>query len=83
MVRNCHRSSRLRPPTCPLQAGGLARIAATIGYSDQAHLTRETRDLSGHSPVALERALGALRDERASGTFKTGAQRAGGARGLS
>src|SRR5919109_505841 len=65
------------------QTGGLARIAATIGYSDQAHLTRETRDLSGHSPVTLERALGALKDERASGIFKTGAQGAGGARGLS
>jgi AraC-like DNA-binding protein len=65
------------------QEGGLARIAAAIGYSDQAHLTRETRDLSGHSPVGLERALGALKDERASGTFKTGAHGAGGARGLS
>jgi AraC-like DNA-binding protein len=65
------------------QTGGLARTAATIGYSDQAHLTRDTRDLSGHSPVSLERALGALKDERASGTFKTGAQGAGGARGLS
>jgi AraC-like DNA-binding protein len=32
------------------QTGGLARIAATIGYSHQGHLTRETRDLSGHSP---------------------------------
>ena len=65
------------------RTGGLARIAATIGYSDQAHLTRETRDLSGHSPVSLERALGALKDERASGIFKTGAQGTGGARGLS
>lgn len=65
------------------QTGGLARIAATSGYSDQAHLTRETRDLSGHSPVSVERALGALKDERSSGIFKTGAQGAGGARGLS
>jgi AraC-like DNA-binding protein len=65
------------------RTGGLARIAATIGYSDQAHLTRETRDLSGHSPASLERALGALKDERASGIFKTGAHGAGGARGLS
>ena len=61
----------------------LARIAAAIGYSDQAHLTRETGDLSGHSPVSLERALGALKDERASGTFKTGQRGRGGARGLS
>jgi AraC-like DNA-binding protein len=65
------------------QPGGLARIAAAIGYSDQAHLTRETRDLSGHSPVSLQRALGALKDERASGIFKTSAQAVGGARGLS
>jgi AraC-like DNA-binding protein len=65
------------------QTGGLARIAATLGYSDQAHLTRETRDLAGHSPVSLERALGALRDERASGIFKTGTNGTGGARGLS
>ena len=65
------------------QTGGLGRIAAAIGYSDQAHLTREARDLSGHSPVSLERALGALKDERASGIFKTGQRGRGGARGLS
>jgi AraC-like DNA-binding protein len=61
----------------------LARIAAAIGYSDQAHLTRETGDLSGHSPVSLERALGALKYERASGMLKTGQRGRGGARGLS
>lgn len=65
------------------QTGGLGWIAAAIGYSDQAHLTREARDLSGHSPVSLERALGALKDERASGIFKTGQRGRGGARGLS
>jgi AraC-like DNA-binding protein len=65
------------------QTGGLGRIAATLGYSDQAHLTREARDLSGHSPVTLERALGALKDERASGIWKTGQRGRGGARGLS
>jgi AraC-like DNA-binding protein len=65
------------------QTGGLGRIAAAIGYSDQAHLTREARDLSGHSPVSLERALGALKDERAAGTFETGQRGSGGARGLS
>lgn len=65
------------------QTGGLGRIAAAIGYSDQAHLTREARDLSGHSPVSIERALGALKDERASGIFKTGQRGRGGARGLS
>lgn len=36
-------------------AGGLARIAASTGYADQAHLTRECRELSGFSPVQLER----------------------------
>jgi AraC-like DNA-binding protein len=65
------------------QTGGLARIAAAIGYTDQAHLTRETRDLSGLSPVSLERALGALKDERASGIFKSGRRGSGGARGIS
>jgi AraC-like DNA-binding protein len=57
--------------------GGLARIAATLGYSDQAHLTRETRELSGHTPVSLERALGALKEEGASGIFKTGHRASG------
>jgi AraC-like DNA-binding protein len=65
------------------QTGGLARIAAAIGYSDQAHLTRETRDLSGHNPMSLERALGALKDDRASGIFKTGQRGSDGARGIS
>ncbi len=36
-------------------SGGLARIAASTGYADQAHLTRESRELSGLSPVQLER----------------------------
>jgi AraC-like DNA-binding protein len=36
-------------------AGGLARIAASTGYADQAHMTREARDLSGLSPLQLER----------------------------
>jgi len=34
-------------------ASGLAGIAAEAGYSDQAHLTRETRDLSGFTPSAM------------------------------
>jgi AraC-like DNA-binding protein len=54
------------------QASGLARIAPVIGYSDQAHLTRETREFSGLSPVLLERTLGALKAQGASGIFKTG-----------
>lgn len=39
-------------------AGGpdLARIAAEVGYADQAHLTRECTRLAGLSPAALMRA---------------------------
>jgi AraC-like DNA-binding protein len=32
---------------------GLARVAAEAGYADQAHLTRECRDLAGVPPAAL------------------------------
>ncbi len=32
---------------------GLAGIAAAAGYADQAHLTRECRDLAGMTPTAL------------------------------
>ena len=32
---------------------GLARAATTAGYSDQAHMTREVRRLSGWTPAAL------------------------------
>ena len=35
--------------------GGLAGIAASTGYADQAHLTRESRELAGRSPAQLER----------------------------
>jgi AraC-like DNA-binding protein len=31
----------------------LARLAADTGYADQAHLTRESRDLAGLPPGAL------------------------------
>lgn len=51
--------------------GGLARIAATIGYSDQSHLTRDCREFSGLCPLRLEAVLSALRDHGASGIFKT------------
>jgi AraC-like DNA-binding protein len=36
------------------RSGGLAQVAAATGYADQAHLTRETRRLSGFSPRRLE-----------------------------
>jgi methylphosphotriester-DNA--protein-cysteine methyltransferase len=35
----------------------LATVAVQLGYSDQAHLTRETRRLAGLPPTALARAL--------------------------
>jgi AraC-like DNA-binding protein len=54
------------------EADGLAGIAAAVGYSDQAHLTREARELSGLSPVRLADNLDTLRAGGASGIFKTG-----------
>jgi transcriptional regulator GlxA family with amidase domain len=33
--------------------GGLARLAADAGYSDQSHLVRESRRLAGVAPSAL------------------------------
>ena len=35
------------------RADGLAAAAAELGYADQAHLTREVRELSGLTPVEL------------------------------
>jgi AraC-like DNA-binding protein len=37
----------------------LASLAASAGYADQAHLTRECADLSGLTPAALARVRGA------------------------
>ena len=37
---------------------GLARIAAELGYADQAHLTRECRAISGSTPAVLAAASG-------------------------
>jgi AraC-like DNA-binding protein len=34
---------------------GLAAIAAAAGYADQAHLSRESRELSGRTPAQLKR----------------------------
>jgi AraC-like DNA-binding protein len=54
------------------EPSGLASIAIANGYADQAHLTREARELSGLSPAQLALALAALADVGASGCFKTG-----------
>jgi AraC-like DNA-binding protein len=35
--------------------GDLARIAAELGYADQAHMTRDCLQLSGHTPARLAR----------------------------
>jgi AraC-like DNA-binding protein len=46
------------------QAGhDLAVLAAQAGYADQAHLTRECRDLAGLTPAALARQRGPAADE--------------------
>jgi transcriptional regulator GlxA family with amidase domain len=36
---------------------GLARLAADLGFADQAHLTRTVREHVGHTPTALRRLL--------------------------
>jgi AraC-like DNA-binding protein len=41
------------------RAGGLARYAVAAGYADQAHLTRECRELSGFTPVQVVQSLAA------------------------
>ncbi|GAA3193697.1 helix-turn-helix transcriptional regulator [Nonomuraea roseoviolacea subsp. carminata] len=43
-----------------LEAGeqSLARLAADLGFADQAHLTRTIRRHAGHTPAALRRLLG-------------------------
>jgi AraC-like DNA-binding protein len=61
----------------PGKIGGLARLAPALGYSDQPHLTRETRALSGLSPAQLESTLGAFMRAGAAGVFKTGTRAAG------
>ena len=43
----------LRPQSEPTDS--LARLAASAGYSDQAHMTREIRELAGVTPLELAR----------------------------
>ena len=47
------RFRRLLSLTALRREGGLAAAAAELGYADQAHLTREVRELSGLTPVEL------------------------------
>jgi AraC-like DNA-binding protein len=42
-----------RAPAVGGEGGQLARVAAELGYADQAHLSRDCKRLSGLSPVAL------------------------------
>lgn len=52
--RRLTRIVRLGPALDLIRAGvPLARVAADRGYADQAHLSREVRDLTGLSPRAL------------------------------
>jgi AraC-like DNA-binding protein len=51
----------------PEGSGDLARIAAETGYSDQAHLTRGSRELSGLTPTQLKRLWQSDRVRRPSG----------------
>jgi AraC-like DNA-binding protein len=47
------RFRRLLQPNGLRRDGGLAAVAAELGYADQAHLTRECRELSGLTPAEL------------------------------
>ena len=47
------RFRRLLGLTALRREDGLAAAAAELGYADQAHLTREVRELSGLTPVEL------------------------------
>jgi methylphosphotriester-DNA--protein-cysteine methyltransferase len=52
--RTYARVERFRAVLPRLQAGEpLARAAASAGYADQAHMTREVRALAGRTPGAL------------------------------
>jgi AraC-like DNA-binding protein len=58
--KTLHRVLRFHQVITQLSAGhtgGLAELAFQAGYSDQAHLTRETTRLAGLPPAALARVL--------------------------
>ena len=56
------RSSRLQEVAVRLERGtatNLARLAAELGYADQAHMTRDFKAVTGRSPGGFARALDA------------------------
>jgi AraC-like DNA-binding protein len=61
-----------------LQAAGggrksnLAELALLVGYADQAHLTREARELTGLTPAAIQAQL-TEKNEEGAGVFTTDA----------
>lgn len=53
-----HLSRVLRLQRALAAPGALADVAHACGYADQAHLSREVRDLAGTTPTGLRRELG-------------------------
>lgn len=53
-----HLSRVLRLQRAVSTPGSLADVAHACGYADQAHLSREVRDLAGTTPTGLRRELG-------------------------
>jgi len=54
--KTLHRVLRFRRFLAGLESprpAGLSRLASAAGYADQAHLTREARELSGMTPRQL------------------------------
>ena len=53
------------------RSASLASLAASLGYSDQAHFTREFTEFAGLSPAAYRRLSGAAVESGLSDSFKT------------
>ncbi|GGC06747.1 AraC family transcriptional regulator [Cellulomonas carbonis] len=53
-----------------------ADVAATLGYADQAHLSRDVVRVTGMTPTALAQRFGISADRRAQGPTDTRAERA-------